>query len=109
MGYVVETTGRVLPPSDREEAASAALTETMAVRDGWFDPEDEQWPVASLADLASFVATSVEPASWVDEGTVHLSGEDGTDWSYSYADGRLTQRSNQRPQRSARRPARRGR
>lgn len=119
MGYAVETSGRVLLPLEREDAAYRALVPAVAQRDGWFDPDDEQWPVRSLADLARVAGASaerdgdwlvlsldeegdpkwseqatafyVELASWVSEGTVHLSGEDGTDWSYSYADGRVTQ------------------
>jgi hypothetical protein len=119
MGYLVETTGRLLLPLDREDAAFAALTAAMADRDGWFDPDDDQWPVSSLGDLASFAATSVERqgewlvlatdevgdpkwseqatafyaelASWVTEGTVLVSGEDGAEWSYTFADGGLTQ------------------
>lgn len=119
MGYMVETTGRVLLPLDREGAAFEALTVAMADRQGWFDPDDVQWPVTSLADLASFAATSVtrdgnwvvlatdeegdpkwseqatafyaELASWVSEGTVLFSGEDGTEWTYTYAVDGLTQ------------------
>ena len=119
MGYLVETTGRLLLPSDREGAAFNALTVAMAERDGWFDPEDDEWPVSSLADLAPFAAASVERdgewlvlatdeegdpkwseqatafyaelAGWVSDGTVHISGEDGAEWSYAFAQGQLTQ------------------
>lgn len=119
MGYVVETTGRILLPLEREDAAFPAVVAAVAQRDGWFDPDDEQWPITSLADLAPVAGASVERdgdwlvlatdedgdpkwseqatafyaelAGWVSEGTVHLSGEDGTDWSYSYAEGRLAQ------------------
>ncbi len=118
MGYLVETTGRVVLPREREKAAVDALTVAMQDRDGWFHP-DEDWPVITLATLASFAGATidreddwlvlatdeegdpkwsaqatafyVELASWVREGTVHLSGEDGMDWSYSYAEGRVTQ------------------
>ena len=41
MGYLVETTGRVPLPIEREAAAVEALTAAMAQRDGWFDPDDE--------------------------------------------------------------------
>ncbi len=114
----METTGRVLLPVDREDAAVEALTAALAERDGWFHP-DEEWPVITLAEVASFAAAAVERtgdwlvlatdedgdpkwseqatafyvelASWVTEGIVHLSGEDGMEWSYSYADGRVKQ------------------
>lgn len=119
MGYLVETTGRLLIPLDREGAAVAALTVAMADRDGWFNPEDGEWPVSSLADLAPFAAASVERegewlvlatdedgdpkwseqatafyaelATWVSEGAVIVSGEDGAEWRYIFAGGELTQ------------------
>ena len=119
MGYLVETTGRVLLPLDRERAALGALKAAMADRQGWFDPGDQEWPVTSLTDLASFAAASLtrdgewlaldtdeegdpkwseqatafyaELASWVSDGVVVFSGEDGTGWSYVYDAGRLTQ------------------
>ena len=109
----------MLLPLDREGAAFEALTVAMADRDGWFDPEDDEWQVSSLADLAPVAATSVkregewlvlatdeegdpkwseqatafyaELAQWVSEGTVLVSGEDGAEWSYTFAEGRLTQ------------------
>ena len=119
MGYHVETTGRVLLPLDRESAAFDALTAAMADRDGWFDPDDDEWPVSTLADLAPFVGTSLERegdwivlatdeagdakwseqatafyaelARWASEGTVVLTGEDDTEWSYVFTGGALTQ------------------
>ena len=119
MGYSVDTTGRVLLPLDREGAAFAALTAAMADKDGWFDAGDPQWPVDSLADLASYAAASVardgdwlvftpdeegdpkwseqatafyaELARWVTEGTIVITGEDDEEWSYTYTAGRLAQ------------------
>lgn len=119
MGYLVETSGRVRLPIDSEGAAFEALRVEMADRDGWFDPDDEQWPVTSLADLAPYAAASVtregdwvvlatdeegDPkwseqatafyaglARWVGEGAVRFSGEDGMEWGYTYAAGGLTQ------------------
>lgn len=119
MGYGVETTGRLLLPADREGAAFDAVSAAMAAQDGWYDSDDDQWPITSLADLATVAgagveregewlvldtdeegdpkwsdqATSfyVELAPWVGEGSVLLSGEDGTEWSYSYADGAIRQ------------------
>jgi hypothetical protein len=109
----------LLLPLEREDAAFPALVEAVARRDGWFDPDDEQWPVTSVGDLAPVAGASVERdgdwlvlatdeegdpkwseqatafyvelASWVTEGSVHLVGEDETEWSYSYADGVMTQ------------------
>ena len=119
MGYLVETTGRLLLPLAREAAAFEGVRAAVADRDGWFDPEDDQWQVSSLTDLAAVAATSVERegewlvldtdeegdpkwsdqatafyaalATWVTEGTVLVSGEDGTEWSYTFAEGELTQ------------------
>ena len=119
MGYSVETTGRLLLPLDREDAAFRALTAAMAEREGWFDPEDDEWQISSLADLAPVAAASleregewivlatdeegdpkwseqatafyVELANWVGEGTVLISGEDGLEWSYAFTEGGLTQ------------------
>lgn len=119
MGDVVETIGRVLLPLEREGAGLGALKTAMADRQGWFDPDDADWPVTSLADPASFVAASVtrdgdwlvldteeegDPkwseqatafyaklASWVSGGVVVFSDEDGTGWSCVYDAGRLTQ------------------
>lgn len=119
MGYLVETSGRLLLPLDREGAAFEALARAMADRDGWFAPEDDEVQVSSLADLATFAATAVERegewlvlatdeegdpkwseqatafyaelAEWVAEGTVVVSGEDGAEWRYVFAEGELTQ------------------
>ena len=118
MGYLVETTGRLLLPLDREAAAFDALVAAMADRQGWFRPDDEEWPVTSLADLATYAAAAVtrdgdwlvlstdeagdpkwsdqadafyeELARWVTEGTVSFTGEDGMPWSVTYAEGRMT-------------------
>lgn len=119
MGYPVETTGRLLLPTDRENAALEALRVAMAEHDGWFDPGNDEWPVSSLAELAPFAAASVERegewlvlatdeegdpkwseqatafyaelARWVREGAVQISGEDGTEWGYTFVGGALSQ------------------
>jgi hypothetical protein len=118
MGYAMETTGRLLLPVDRESAAFDAVSAAIAGRDGWYDPDDA-WPITSVADLATVAGASAERegewlvlgtdeegdpkwsdqatafyvglARWVSEGSVLLSGEDGTEWSYSYADGAVSQ------------------
>ena len=119
MGYTVETSGRLLLPPDREGAVFDALPAAMAERDGWFDPDDDEWPITTLADLAQVAGASVERdgdwlvlgtdeegdpkwsdqatafyvgiARWVDQGEVVLSGEDETEWRYTYAAGAMTQ------------------
>ena len=119
MGYAVETTGRLLVPADSEGAAFDAVSAAMAERDGWYDPGDESWPITSVADLAAVAGASVlregdwlvlvtdeegdpkwseqatafyaELAKWVSQGTVLVSGEDGAEWSYTFADGGVTQ------------------
>lgn len=89
----------------------------MAERDGWYDPVE--WPMTSLDQLATVAGAVVErdgdwlvlatdeegDPKWSDqatafyaalspfvgEGSVLLSGEDGTEWSYAYANGAVTQ------------------
>ena len=119
MGYGVETNGRLLLPADREDAAFESLSAVMAEHEGWYDPDDDEWPMRSVADLAAVAGASVrrdgdwllletdeegDPkwsdqatafytglAPYVAEGSVSLTGEDGTEWSYGYADGAVTQ------------------
>ncbi|BCL15614.1 hypothetical protein [Micromonospora sagamiensis] len=118
MGYLVVPSGRLhLPQSDEAAAAAAAMT-AMTGRSGWFDPGD---PTASqtLTELGRWVAASIErdgdwiefgpedlgDAKWSEQaeafyralapfvrsGTVHIEGEDGGQWSYTYADGQVTE------------------
>ncbi len=113
MGYLVVTTGRVLLPPDREAGALDALKAAMADRDGWFDPDHDAWPVASLDDLAAFVASIslrrhgdwlvlrtdeegdpkwseqataffAELARWVDQGEVAFTGVQDEDETWTY-------------------------
>ena len=119
MGYGVATTGRLLLPADRDGAAFDAVSAVMAAHDGWYDPDDDEWPITSLADLAAVAGARVErdgewlvldtdeegDPKWPDQatafyvelaplvsgGSVLLSGEDGTEWIYTYADGTITQ------------------
>lgn len=112
MGYLVATTGRLMLPPALERQALTVAEHRMAARDGWFDPD--QGHVDSLADLAAYAGvTLVRDGDWltvatdhegdpkwseqaeefyrsltgfVRQGEVHLRGEDGTSWSYSYSD-----------------------
>lgn len=115
MGYLVATTGRLLLPPNLERQALTVAEHRMASRQGWFDPDDEH--VDSLADLATFAGvTLTREGEWltvntdhegdpkwsdqaeefyralsdfVQDGEVHLRGEDGSTWSYRYSAGGL--------------------
>jgi hypothetical protein len=117
VGYLVATTGRLLLPSKLERQALTVAEHRMAGRQGWFDPDTEH--VDSLADLAAVagvtltrsgdwltVATDHEGdpkwseqaeefyralSGFVQDGEVHLRGEDGSTWSYAYSPGGLEQ------------------
>ncbi|MBB5116435.1 hypothetical protein AB0K27_12075 [Micromonospora echinospora] len=117
MGYSVWPAGRLHLPERNEVAAVAAVRATCARRKGWFDPDRE--PAAeTLSDLAwvgaaSFVrdgdwievGRSRDDPKWSDQatafyvalapfvrsGTVGFEGEGEERWSYTYADGRITQ------------------
>ena len=118
MGYLVETSGRILLPESLERQALTVLEVRMAGRQGWYD-EDEVH-VDSLEELAPFAAAQVrregdwlvlgtdtdgDPkwseqagefyrslGSFVREGEVHLQGEDGQTWSYVYSGDGVEQR-----------------
>lgn len=111
--------GRLNLPESDDEAATAAVTTALAGRDGWFGPADAA-PGGALADIAWAAAASItRDGDWIEfdhddegdpkwseqatafyvalapfvrSGTVHLEGEDGAGWSYTYAGGRVTQR-----------------
>ena len=120
MGYLVITTGRLRLPVGQENHALDALKSGMAARDGWFNPDDVDWPVESLDDLAAFAASATisrdgdwlvlttdpdgdpkwsdqatafyaELSRWVSEGSVTFVGEDEETWTYSYLADGLTQ------------------
>jgi hypothetical protein len=118
VGYLVETSGRVLLPQELERQALTVLEVRMGGLQGWFDADDVH--VDTLEELAQFAATSVrrdgdwlvlstdtdgDPkwseqasefyrslGSFVREGEVHVRGEDGQAWSYLYSGGAVTQR-----------------
>lgn len=118
MGYLVEPSGRLNLPESDEVAAVAAVKAAMAVRDGWFKPN--VFPSNdTLADMAEAAGASIirygdwiefgyddegDPkwsdqatafyvaiAPFVRSGIVHIEGEDSARWSYTYADGQITQ------------------
>ncbi|MCP3784700.1 hypothetical protein NLX85_15115 [Micromonospora sp. A3M-1-15] len=118
MGYLVRPSGRLNLPASEDVAAVAAATAAMAVRDGWYSPgvspSDD-----TLADMAEAAGASISrdgdwiefgeddqgDPKWSDQATafyvaiapfvrsgiVQIEGEDGARWSYTYADGRITQ------------------
>ncbi|MET8910193.1 hypothetical protein [Micromonospora sp. NPDC004551] len=118
MGYLVRPSGRLNLPQSDDVAAVAAVQAAMAVRDGWFKPEVPPTD-DTLADLAEAAGASiVRDAEWIEfgyddegdpkwsdqatafyvaiapfvrSGTVQIEGEDGARWSYTYADGQVTQ------------------
>ncbi|MDG4805593.1 hypothetical protein O7634_02320 [Micromonospora sp. WMMD1120] len=117
VGYSVWPSGRLHLPESDDAAATAAAKAAMAeqgggyqpdadanetlvdiacearasiIRDGdWveFDHDDEGDPKWSNQATAFYVAI----APFVRSGVVQIEGEDGARWSYTYADGRVTQ------------------
>ena len=109
MGYSVETSGQLLLPQDLERQALTVLEVELAARQGPWSDDDV---VDTLEELAwvgcaevrrdgdwlhlandeagdpkwSDQATGfyVGLARWVQQGEVHLVGEDGARWSYRY-------------------------
>ena len=118
MGYLVETSGRLLLPRELERQALTVLEFRMGTQQGWFDADDDH--VDTLEELATFAAASVrregewlvlstdtdgDPkwfeqtsefyrtlGSFVREGEVHVRGEDGQVWSYLYSGDGVEQR-----------------
>ncbi len=116
MGYLVATTGRLLLPANLEKQALTVAEHRMSSRGGHFDP-DTAADVDTLAQLASYAGVTLARdgdwlsvstdhagvpkwseqaeefyhslARFVQEGEVHLRGEDGTTWSYVYSSGGL--------------------
>ncbi|WP_262281673.1 hypothetical protein [Micromonospora sp. MA102] len=118
MGYLVRPSGRLNLPQSDDVAAVAAVQAAMAVRDGWFKP-DVLPTNDTLADMAEAAGASVtRDGDWIEfgyddegdpkwsdqatafyvaiapfvrSGTILVEGEDGAHWSYTYADGQVTQ------------------
>ncbi|MET7878806.1 hypothetical protein ACPXB1_21065 [Micromonospora sp. DT68] len=118
MGYLVTPSGRLHLSQSDDAAAVGAAGAAMAARDGWFAP-DAAPSTTTLADLAEAAGASItRDGDWIEfghddagdpkwsaqatafyvaiapfvrRGTVHIEGEDGASWSYTYADGQVTQ------------------
>jgi hypothetical protein len=117
VGYNVEPSGRLNLTESDDAAAVAAVEAACAERAGWFNldifPRSE-----TLADIAWVAAASItrdgdwiefshskEDPKWshqatafyvaiapfVHSGIVRFHGESGERWSYTYADGQITQ------------------
>ncbi|MBQ0901970.1 hypothetical protein [Micromonospora sp. U21] len=118
MGYLVMPSGRLNLPESDDVAAVAAVKAAMAVQGGWFTPD--VFPSNdTLADMAEAAGASItRDADWIEfgyddegdpkwsdqatafyvaiapfvrSGVVHIEGEDASRWSYTYADGQITQ------------------
>jgi hypothetical protein len=109
MGYLVRPSGRLRLPAVDENAAVRAVTAASGAAEpagtladiAWigiaaltrkgdwieFGPDDQGDPKWSDEATEFYVAI----APFVREGTVRFEGEDGAEWSYSYADGRIKQ------------------
>ncbi|HZM82360.1 MAG TPA: hypothetical protein VFC19_42110 [Candidatus Limnocylindrales bacterium] len=117
MGYNVGPSGRLNVLEADDDAALAAVRAACAEQKGWFDP-DQSSRSQTLADMAWVGAASItrdgdwiefgpsngDPkwshqatafyvamAPFVHSGVIHFDGEDGAQWSYTYADGQITQ------------------
>ncbi|MEW2429222.1 hypothetical protein AB0877_14530 [Micromonospora sp. NPDC047644] len=118
VGYSVWPSGRLHLPASDDAAAVAAAKAAMAKQSGWYDPDDSPSD-DTLVDIAcearasitrdgdwiefehddegdpkwsyQAIAFYVAIAPFVRSGTVHIEGEDGARWSYTYANGQVTQ------------------
>jgi hypothetical protein len=109
MSYPVETSGTLLLPQELERQALTVLEVELATRAGAFDDTQHVDDLAALAHFAGAhvrrdgewlqLATATEGvpewsdqatafyvglARWVQQGEVHLMGQDGARWSYRY-------------------------
>jgi hypothetical protein len=116
VGYLVRPSGRLSLPVADEPAAVRAATASFAGRGGWFGTGDDGDTLADIAWVGT--ATVTRDGDWIDfgddddndpkwsdqatafyvaiapfvrAGTVRFQGEDGAEWSYTYAGGRVTQ------------------
>ncbi|MEU8390843.1 hypothetical protein [Micromonospora sp. NPDC048842] len=118
MGYTVMPSGRLNLPESEDAAAVAAVHAALAGRGGWYRPGEfpSDGTLVDLGDPAR--ATIVRDGDWIEfghddegdpkwsnqttafyvaiapfvrSGTVQIEGEDGARWSYTYANGQITQ------------------
>ncbi|MBM7494082.1 hypothetical protein JOD64_005304 [Micromonospora luteifusca] len=118
MGYLVMPSVRLNLPESDDVAAVATVQAAMAGRGGWYKPD--AFPSNdTLADMAEAAgAAIIRDGDWIEfgyddegdpkwsdqatafyvaiapfvrSGIVHIEGEDGARWSYTYADGQMTQ------------------
>ncbi|MEU8286920.1 hypothetical protein AB0C01_21565 [Micromonospora sp. NPDC048905] len=118
MGYTVRPSGRLNPPESDDDAAAAAAQAAMAGQAGWYKP-DASPSIDTVADLAVEARASIiRDGDWIEfgyddegdpkwsnqatafyvaiapfvrSGALHIEGEDGAQWSYTYVDGQITQ------------------
>jgi hypothetical protein len=121
VGYTVEPSGRLNLPESDDAAGVAAVKAAWTERRGWFDPDNPAAfpPSDTLAYIAWAAAASItREGDWIEfgyddqgdpkwsdqatafyvaiapfvrSGIVHLQGEHDARWSYTYADGQITQ------------------
>ncbi|MEV0460115.1 hypothetical protein [Catellatospora methionotrophica] len=120
MGYSVHPSGHLELPEAQDAAAVAAVKAAWHGRRGWYKPDADAYaPGETLSGIARYAGASItrdgdriafghddegDPkwseqatafyvaiAPFVRTGAVHIEGEDGARWSYTYADGQLTQ------------------
>jgi hypothetical protein len=121
VGYLTRPSGRLNLSESDDAAAVAAVKAAWAERDGWFKSETQDAfpPRATLVDIAEWAAASItRDGDWIEfgfddegdpkwsdqatafyvaiapfvrSGIVHIQGEDDARWSYTYADGQITQ------------------
>jgi hypothetical protein len=118
MGYLVESSGRLLLPEPLEPQVLTVLEVELLRHDGWFR-EEEVEAVDTLADLARFVGADLtrdgdwlvvstdeggDPkwsaqatafyaglSRWVLKGDIRFEGEDGAQWAYRYGPDGMVQ------------------
>ncbi|WP_110565587.1 hypothetical protein [Micromonospora arborensis] len=118
MGYTVIPSGRLNLPESEDAAAAAAVQAALAGRGEWYEPaaapsngtlvhlaEAARASIARDGDWIEFGYDDEGDPKWSDRATafyvaiapfarsgiVQIEGEDGARWSYTYADGQITQ------------------
>lgn len=121
VGYLVHPSGRLNLPAADDAAAVAAVKAAWLDRRGWYSAPSSlaDPPSDTLADIADYAGAAItrdgdwiefefdegNDPKWSDQatafyvaiapfvrsGSVSIEGEDGGTWSYTYADGKITQ------------------